>query len=120
MFSVILFFEHFSIIWDMLTRIRNANIVRLPYVKLLWTDLAYNIAKVLADEGFIYLYSGIQSDINKSLNPYFLVGLKYKSLKEKKYISNIVRVSRPGQRVYCRYNKVPRVMGGVGIAVCNR
>lgn len=90
--------------------------LRSSYVKVIRTSLTLSIAKVLEQEGFIYLPVGsIATDHISS--PYLLIGLKYNGSKGGPYITNISRVSTPGQRVYCSNKKVPRVLGGFGIAV---
>lgn len=98
----------------MITRIRNSNLVRAPFVKVKKTSLTLRIASLLSQEGFIDFSNEGIIDSSKDL----LIGLKYKVFKNKPYITNIKRVSTSGQRVYCDNKNLPRVLGGVGVVVC--
>ena len=98
----------------MITRIRNSNLVRSPFVKIKKTNLTLRIVNLLSQEGFIDLINEGIKDSSKDL----LIGLKYKVVKNKPYITNIRRVSSSGQRVYCGRKNLPRVLGGVGVVVC--
>lgn len=96
---------------DMLTRIRNAQTARKPDVSMPMTKLKAAIAEVLKTEGYISDYKTEEVDNKKQL----MLGLKY--YQDKPVIENIRRVSRPGLRVYRDKNKLPQVMGGMGIAI---
>jgi small subunit ribosomal protein S8 len=96
---------------DMLTRIRNAQRVRKPSVAMFATKIKQAIAEVLKTEGYISDYQVEEADNKKRL----LLSLKY--YQGKPVIENIQRVSRPGLRVYRDKSKLPRVMGGMGIAI---
>lgn len=98
----------------MITRIRNANLVRASFVKVRNTKLTLSIAKVLKQEGFIDL---VFSD-NLSKSEFLIIVLKYKVLRDKPYITTIRRVSTSGQRIYCNSKNLPRVLGGIGVAIC--
>jgi small subunit ribosomal protein S8 len=98
----------------MITKIRNSNFVRAPFVKVRNTNLTSSIANVLKQEGFIDL---INSD-DPSICSELIIALKYKVGKGSPYITNIVRVSKSGQRVYSSYKNLPRVLGGIGVAIC--
>jgi small subunit ribosomal protein S8 len=76
--------------------------------------LTFKIATVLKQEGFIDLPNRTDTGLSKD----FLIGLKYKTFKRKPYISNIIRVSTSGQRVYCKSKNIPMVLGGLGVAIC--
>jgi small subunit ribosomal protein S8 len=96
---------------DMLTRIRNGQSARKKYVSLPSSKLKASIARVLKDEGYILSYSiqitGVFSEM--------LIELKYH--KGLPVIENIKRISRPGLRIYKSNEKLPTVLGGLGIAI---
>lgn len=96
---------------DMLTRIRNAQAARKPGVSMPMTKLKIAIAEVLKTEGYISDYETEEVDNKKQL----MLNLKY--YHDKPVIENIRRISRPGLRVYRDKNKLPQVMGGMGIAI---
>lgn len=95
---------------DMLTRIRNANSVNHDKVEIPVSKLKVAIADILKAEGFIKGY-----EINAE-NRMMIVTLKYGANKEK-VISGIKRISKPGLRVYSQKDQLPKVLGGLGIAV---
>ena len=95
---------------DMLTRIRNANSVNHDKVEIPVSKLKVAIADILKAEGFIKGY-----EINAE-NRMMVVTLKYGANKEK-VISGIKRISKPGLRVYSQKDQLPRVLGGLGIAL---
>lgn len=97
---------------DMLTRIRNANIVSHSEVEMPSSKLKVELAKLLKDEGYITNYAVKEVGKFKVLN----VELKYDE-KSKPVISNLKRVSRPGLRSYCKSKNLPQVLGGLGIAI---
>lgn len=96
---------------DMLTRIRNAQTARKPDVSMPMTKLKAAIAEVLKTEGYILDYKVIEINDKKQL----ALSLKY--YQGKPVIENIRRISRPGLRVYRDKNKLPQIMGGMGIAI---
>ena len=98
---------------DMLTKIRNASLVKHQIVQLPLTNLTKEIAKVLLSEGFIVSFEELKNGANSSL----LLVLKYTGKDRIPKITNIQRVSRPGLRVYNNAKKMPRVLGGFGTAV---
>ena len=98
---------------DMLTRVRNANLARHQVVQVPSTKMTRNIANVLLEEGFIQNFEEVGEDINKQL----LVSLKYKGKEREPVITALKRISRPGLRVYANRKDLPRVLGGLGIAV---
>lgn len=97
---------------DMLTRIRNANNTNKDYVDIPASKIKTNIAKLLKDEGFIRDYKVFEEQPQDNLRLY----LKYGRNGEK-VISGLKRISKPGLRVYVKNDEVPRVLGGLGIAV---
>ncbi len=98
---------------DMLTRIRNANLARHQVVEVPSTRMTRNIAKVLRDEGFIDEFSEAGEGINRNI----VISLKYKGRRRQPIIRKLERISKPGLRVYSRRNNLPRVLGGIGVAI---
>ena len=98
---------------DMLTRIRNANMAEKVSVKLPSSKIKVEIAKLLKTEGFISDHSIIKIDENKSS---LVISLKYTADREP-VIQGLQRVSKPSCRKYVNGNEVPRVLGGIGIAI---
>ncbi len=98
---------------DMLTRIRNANLARHQTVNIPSTGMTRSIAKVLKEEGFITDYS--ETSVDEW--PQLVVVLKYKGKTRQPIIRNLTRVSKPGLRVYSNRKELPRVLGGIGIAI---
>jgi len=95
---------------DMFTRIRNGQAARKVAVTMPSSKLKVSIAEVLKAEGFIENYA-VTGDVKKELE----VTLKYFNGKE--VIESITRVSRPGLRIYKKANDLPKVMGGLGVAI---
>jgi small subunit ribosomal protein S8 len=98
---------------DMLTRIRNACSVRHPNTKVPTTKMTRNIAQVLKTEGFIEDFEEVGEGIGKQL----LISLKYKGKTRQPIINTLQRVSKPGLRVYSNRKDLPRVLGGIGVAI---
>ncbi|MGB0561528.1 MAG: 30S ribosomal protein S8 [Spirulinaceae cyanobacterium] len=98
---------------DMLTRIRNAGAVRHSVTHVPSTRMTRDIARVLKAEGFIADYEEVGEGIKKEL----VLALKYKGRNRKPIISKLKRISRPGLRVYKNRKELPRVLGGIGIAI---
>lgn len=97
---------------DMLTRIRNGNSARHENVVVPASRMKKEIAKILLDEGFIDGFS-VEEDGKQGM---MTVELKYGPNGEK-VITGIKRISKPGLRVYVKAGEVPRVLGGLGIAI---
>lgn len=97
---------------DMLTRIRNANLVSHQSVEMPSSKLKVALAKLLKSEGFINDYSEKIDGHFKTLT----IELKYDETN-KPVISNLQRVSKPGLRNYCKAKNLPQVLGGMGIAI---
>ena len=97
---------------DMLTRIRNGLIARHDSVTMPASNMKKAIAKILLDEGYIksvdYIDDGVQGQIKGTL--------KYVQGKES-VIKGLKRISKPGLRVYARNDEIPKVLGGLGIAI---
>jgi small subunit ribosomal protein S8 len=98
---------------DMLTRIRNACLVRHQTTKVPSTRMTRNIAAVLKSEGFIADFEEAGEGVEKHL----VVSLKYKGKNRQPIITAMKRVSKPGLRVYSNRKELPRVLGGIGIAI---
>ena len=97
---------------DMLTRIRNANSVHHDKVEITCSKNKTAIAEILKSEGFIKDFEVVAGEHQNVIR----VQLKYGPNKEK-VISGIKRISKPGLRVYTQKDQLPRVLGGLGIAV---
>ena len=97
---------------DMLTRIRNANLALHEQVSMSSSKLKEEIARILASEGYIDGYEVKASGTRKTLE----VKLRYSSNRHR-VIEGLRRVSRPGKRVYAGAGDLPRVNGGLGVAV---
>ena len=98
---------------DMLTRIRNANMAEKVSVELPSSKIKTEIAKLLKDEGFISDYSVVKINGNKST---LVIDLKFTSDRAP-VIQGLQRVSKPSCRKYVNVEEVPRVLGGIGIAI---
>lgn len=98
---------------DMLTRIRNANLSKHQIAQVPSTKITKNILKVLKEEGFIYEFEEIQEKPKK----YLIISLKYKGKNKKPIITELKRISKPGLRVYVNHKELPKVLGGIGIAI---
>lgn len=98
---------------DMLTCIRNANTANHEVTEMPSSKLKTEIARVLADEGYIGGYDVVNVDAGK---PRIRVKLKYVNSK-RRVIIGIKRISKPGLRVYVGKHELPRVLGGLGIAI---
>ncbi|HSP08951.1 MAG TPA: 30S ribosomal protein S8 [Candidatus Dormibacteraeota bacterium] len=97
---------------DMLTRIRNANAARHAEVRVPASKLKVEIARVLKDEGYI---AGYDVEAEGTLQTMRII---FKSRPDRtRVISGVKRISRPGLRVYARKTEIPRVLGGLGIAI---
>lgn len=104
----------------MITRIRNSNLVKSRTVSILRTKVSLNLCQILKEEGFIDSFEEFGEVIFTEkgfFSKYILITLKYRGIKQNSYITYIKRISKPGLRVYVSQNNVPRVLGGVGVAV---
>ena len=98
---------------DMLTRIRNANTAKHDTVDVPASKMKLAIAEILLEEGYIQKYDVIEEGNFKTIH----ITLKYGVDKNDKIISGIKRISKPGLRVYANKEELPRVLGGLGIAI---
>ena len=95
---------------DMITRIRNAHLVQMQEVLIPKTKMTVRVAEILQEEGFTHAFQEV--DTNQ-----ICISLNYKEKKAKPFITKLIRVSKPGLRVYTNKKDVPRVLGGIGIAL---
>ena len=98
---------------DMLTRIRNANTAKHDTVDVPSSKMKLSIAQILLDEGYIKKFDLVDEGSFKNIH----ITLKYGADKNEKIISGIQRISKPGLRVYASKEDLPRVLGGLGIAI---
>lgn len=98
---------------DMLTRIRNANMVKHQIVQIPATKMSLAISEILKTEGYIEDFENYTENEKK----YLLISLKYTGKSRKPVICKIERVSKPGLRVYAGSNELPRVLDNLGIAI---
>ena len=98
---------------DMLTRIRNANTAKHDTVDVPSSKMKLAIANILVDEGYIVKYDIIEDGNFKTIR----ITLKYGANKNEKIITGLKRISKPGLRVYAGKDELPRVLGGLGVAI---
>jgi len=98
---------------DMLTRIRNANMAKHETVDVPVSRMKESIAKILLDEGYIASYEITGEGVAKAIH----ITLKYGKDKNEKIISGLKRISKPGLRFYAGADELPKVLGGLGIAI---
>ena len=98
---------------DMLTRIRNAHMVKHQVVQISATKMSIAITKILKEEGFIEDFENYTEDNKK----YLIITLKYIGKTRTPVISKIERVSKPGLRIYSNSKKLPKVLDNLGIAI---
>jgi small subunit ribosomal protein S8 len=97
---------------DMLTRIRNANSAHKDQVSMPYSKLKATIADILKSEGYIASWTSEDAEVGRTL----LIDLKYGPNRERS-IAGVRRVSKPGLRVYAKSTNLPRVLGGLGVAI---
>ena len=98
---------------DMLTRIRNANMVKHQIVQIPSTKMSVAISHILKEEGFIEDFESY----NEKNKKYLLISLKYIGKSRQSVISKIKRISKPGLRVYTNAKQLPKVLDNLGIAI---
>ncbi|MDD3453301.1 MAG: 30S ribosomal protein S8 [Bacilli bacterium] len=97
---------------DMLTRIRNANVMRYKEVEVPASKIKVEIARILKEEGFISDYKIKKNNVQNII----VLSLKYGQNKER-VITGLKRISKPGLRVYAQASELPKVLNGLGIAL---
>ena len=98
---------------DMLTRIRNANTAKHATVDVPASKIQVAIADILVKEGYVAKYDIVEDGNFKNIR----ITLKYGADKNEKIITGLKRISKPGLRIYAGKNELPRVLGGLGIAI---
>ena len=98
---------------DMLTRIRNANTAKHDTVDVPASKMKLAIADILLKEGYIKSYDVIEDGVFKTIR----ITLKYGADKNEKIITGLKRISKPGLRIYVAKDELPKVLGGLGIAI---
>ena len=98
---------------DMLTRIRNANAAKHDTVDVPASKMKISIADILVNEGYIEKYDLVDEGAFKNIH----ITLKYGADKNEKIITGMKRISKPGLRVYVNKDELPKVLGGLGIAI---
>ena len=98
---------------DMLTRIRNANTAKHDTVDVPASKMKLAIAQILLDEGYIKKFDVIEEGAFKTIH----ITLKYGADKNEKIITGLKRISKPGLRIYAGKDELPKVLGGLGIAI---
>ncbi|WP_026836047.1 30S ribosomal protein S8 [Eubacterium xylanophilum] len=98
---------------DMLTRIRNANTAKHDTVDIPASKMKTAIAEILVKEGYISKFDIVDKDGFKAIR----ITLKYGKDKNEKIISGLKRISKPGLRIYANAEELPKVLGGLGIAI---
>jgi len=100
---------------DVLTRIRNAGMVKSPTVRIPLTRLSQELCQILEKEGYI---ASFQRESDATGNSAFLsIHLKYSGAQRKPCITNLRRISTPGLRIYTKAQDTPKVLGGMGIVI---
>jgi len=97
---------------DLLTRVRNANSARHEVVEVPSSKVKKAVANILLEEGYV---KGIE-EYNDGVIPMMRIALKYGSNKER-VITGLKRISKPGLRVYCKAEEIPKVLNGLGVAL---
>jgi small subunit ribosomal protein S8 len=97
---------------DMLTRLRNANSAYHETVNMPYSKIKASIAEILRQEGYISEWSVADAEVGKNL----VIALKFGPTRERS-IAGLKRVSKPGLRVYAKKDNLPRVLGGLGVAI---
>ena len=97
---------------DMLTRLRNANQAHHDSVSMPSSKLKVNIASILKSEGYIADYAVVDAEVGKTLT----LSLKYGANRQRA-IQGVRRISKPGLRVYAKSTNLPKVLGGLGVAI---
>ena len=98
---------------DMLTRIRNAQVAKHDSVVIPASNAKKAIAKILFDEGYIKSYENVDDGLQGQIK----ITLKYLGGKQQPVIAGLKRISKPGLRVYAKCEELPKVLGGLGVAI---
>ena len=98
---------------DMLTRIRNANTAKHDTVDVPASKMKLAIANILVDEGYVDKYELVGEGVQQMIR----ISLKYGADKNEKVLAGLKRISKPGLRVYASAEEMPKVLGGLGVAI---
>nr|QCS25410.1 ribosomal protein S8 [Dipentodon sinicus] len=100
---------------DIITSIRNADMNRKGTVRIAYTNITENIVKILLQEGFI---ENVRKH-RESNNYFFVLTLRHRRNRKEPYknILYLKRISRPGLRIYSNYQRIPRILGGMGVVI---
>lgn len=98
---------------DMITSIRNANLKKRETVKIPATNTNISLGKILLQEGFVENIGKVQ----ENMNHFMILTLRYQGRKREPYITTLRRISKPGLRLYYDHQKIPKVLGGMGIVI---
>lgn len=98
---------------DMLTRIRNANTAKHDTVDVPSSKMKLAIAQILLDEGYIKAFDVVEDGSFNTIH----ITLKYGADKNEKIITGLKRISKPGLRIYAGKDELPKVLGGLGVAI---
>lgn len=96
---------------DMLTRIRNANMMKHSLVTMPSSKIKHSIAEILKNEGFVESVKVIEKDVQNELE----IKLKYSG--QERVIKGLKRISKPGMRVYAKSDQLPKPLNGLGVAI---
>ncbi len=96
---------------DLLTRMRNAMTAKHPKVHVPTSRMKVEIVKILKDEGYVDGFEIVENELQDAIH----IELRY--VDGKKAITGLERVSRPGRRVYCGKDEIPRVLNGLGVTI---
>nr|YP_009655244.1 ribosomal protein S8 [Angelica sinensis]AXT16372.1 ribosomal protein S8 [Angelica sinensis]QCL17300.1 ribosomal protein S8 [Angelica sinensis]QCL17380.1 ribosomal protein S8 [Angelica sinensis]QHR85253.1 ribosomal protein S8 [Angelica sinensis]QHR85335.1 ribosomal protein S8 [Angelica sinensis] len=104
-----------DIIADIITSIRNADMDRKRVVRIAYTNITENIVKILLREGFI---ENVRKH-KETKKSFLILTLRHRRNRKRSYINflNLKRISRPGLRIYSNYQRIPRILGGMGIVI---
>lgn len=103
---------------DMLTRIRNANLVKSQTVSIPFTKISQQICTILEKEGLIESFQSYLPTVSEGEERENLIlRLKYKGREKKPCITNLRRISKPGLRIYTNHKDIPKILGGMGIII---
>nr|ASN78947.1 ribosomal protein S8 [Monotropa hypopitys var. americana] len=98
---------------DIITSIRNADMARKRVVRVAYTNITETLAKIFLREGFIEN----MREHRESTQSFLVSTLRYRRYKESRKVLNLKRISRPGLRIYSNYQKIPRILGGMGVII---
>ena len=107
---------------DILTRIRNATLIKSQTVSIPLTRISKQIIEILEKQGFIESFQIFPLQENNETKTQISSGcitvyLKYQGREKKPCITNLKRISKPGLRIYANHKEIPKVLGGIGIAI---